>query len=288
MNGEPSSVAPAPGSEQEKLYWEVEKLKREVASLGRPWYRQFGALFGTVSAVVAVFGVLFQWQASSIKYEQATLKVERTQKEIAKLQEDELALRTRQSALEQRVKDLQERENRLRVTTEAMEQQLAAVKVSLATAQGEAPTNARLAGALKRGAAQLETLGQNAETLQTIAQPYTQEAPRGASSLLRGYTIGVYFRQGSAADAEVAERVVRYLAERRLGATVKKTARNEQFFVTVQPPEGNEVRYEEAGETEAAQALLAVLKDGNFSPPFRLRPVQNRTPYFLSLFVSSR
>jgi hypothetical protein len=66
----------------------------------------------------------------------------------------------------------------------------------------------------------------------------------------------------------------------------QKTPSSERFFATVQPPEGNELRYEEAGEAEVAKALLEVLNGGNFSPPFRLRPVQNRTPYFLSLFIA--
>ena len=158
---------------------------------------------------------------------------------------------------------------------------------TLAAAQSEAPANARLAGTLRRGEAQLEALGQNAQTLQTIAKPYSQDAARGGSPL-RGYTIGIYFRQGSSAESEMAERVARHLAEQRLGLTIKKTPSNERFFATVQPPEGNELRYEEAGETEAANSLLAVLKDGNFSPPFQLRPVQNRTPYFLSLFIAPR
>jgi len=283
MNGE---SAPS-GSEQEKRYWELEKLKTEVAALRRPWYRQVGTLVGAISAMVAIFSVFFQFQASSIKYEQAALKLEKTEKQIAELQERDKALRTEQDTLQQRVKDLQERENRLRVTTEAMEQQLASVRSTLAAAQSEAPANAKLAGTLQRGAAQLEALGQNAETLQTIAKPYSQEAVRGGSPL-RGYTIGIYFRQGSSAESEIAERVARHLAEQRLGATIKKTPSSERFFATVQPPEGNELRYEEAGEAELAKALLEALNGGNFSPPFRLRPVQNRTPYFLSLFIAPR
>jgi vacuolar-type H+-ATPase subunit I/STV1 len=293
MNGEhPSSATPS-ADDRRKQLWEVKKLKAEVAALGRPWYRQPGTLLGAVSALIAAFSFGLQSKLSSIQVERAELKLEKTQRDIEKTKTDAAELQRQNAELEERKKKTQkeadeqeERYKRLTETAKATEQQIAELTNKLDEARRTAAPNTKLAGDLEQTAAQLEVLSQNTETLRSIAARPLQEAPR-AETPLRGFTVRVYYRKGSTAEAEEADRIVRRLRQG-LGITIQTMGRDNRFFDAVLPPEGNEVRYEDPVESEAADALLAALASGGFTPPFKLRPVKSRTPYFLSIFVAFR
>jgi hypothetical protein len=105
-------------------------------------------------------------------------------------------------------------------------------------------------------------------------------------SALRGYKVGIYFIAGHETAVRRANDIAARLRNTP-GLTVQLYPRTQAFMAQVNPPKGDEIRYELTSEDErrAAEALNARAKELGLGP-FSLRTVGTPTPGFISIVLA--
>jgi hypothetical protein len=133
----------------------------------------------------------------------------------------------------------------------------------------------------------LARLQRQAGTTTSGTRPTTAAPPAASrpTNALRGYKVGIYFIDGhaeAASHARSLEAGLRKVPE----LTVQQYPRTQAFMVQVNPPRGDEIRYEGASgdERRAAEALRALAAEMGFGE-FALRTVVTPTPGFISIVL---
>ena len=177
--------------------------------------------------------------------------------------------------LQSRKAQLESQINALTQQAGTLKQQVSDLSGQRAQLQNQVQTSTEILARLNKAIAgsKDKSLTSKAETIQLSA--------------LAGYKIAIYYLADNAAAAAQANDLRAKLTEANCPAPIQIDPRPRSFFDNVQPPLDNEVRYEPDYENAQAQALMLLLSRIDPQTHFVLRPVGNRTPQFISIFLKS-
>jgi len=104
-------------------------------------------------------------------------------------------------------------------------------------------------------------------------------------SPLSAYKIGIYYPSHDPSSIPRVLRIEERLRDIGFNGIIQKYPSDPLFLQKVNPPIGLEVRFEPGIEDDAAEALLSILQTADTKGRWSKRPVANRTPSFISVFV---
>jgi hypothetical protein len=113
------------------------------------------------------------------------------------------------------------------------------------------------------------------------------EAKRQAENIspLSSYKIGIYYPSGNFSATPTALRIEESLREAGFNGIIQKYPSDPSFIQKVNAPVGLEIRFEPGIEDDAADALLSIVQTVDTKGRWSKRPVSNRTPGFISVFL---
>jgi hypothetical protein len=271
--------------EREKLRCEVDKLQLEVTQMRRP-LRQPTTLLAILVALLTSGVVGIQYQLNQIQAEQTKLEIAQLdgqrkslQQEVKSLAEQRDQVATQLADSQASVSSSQQRIAEAQVKVTALEERLRSEPARPALYEQVRDTSA----ALRLAAATSE---ETATSLDLARREIKDSRGPRASGLLGSFKVGIYYPLSDAAAKTFAEQVEGSLAGN--VSIVQLYPRDEQFFNNVNPPMGDEIRFEEPGELPAARELQTLLASRSPGQTFRFRAVGTRTPNFLSIFIDKR
>jgi hypothetical protein len=281
-----ADIQPLEGLQEEKLRLEVDKLRQEVVNLRRP-FRHPTTLTAILVAAATAAAAGFQFKLNEIRAERTRLEIETLDKARTSIQHE--------------VQDLDSQRAQLASEAAAGSTLLASVQQRLGDAQKQlvALETSLQTGGVTQG--QIQDVRDSVKALRTVAVTSQDsatsldltrrefEAPRRSrpTGILGPYKVGIYYLQHDSNAQTFAKQVQRALSKS--VSVVQYYARDESFFESVVPPEGDEIRFEEDAESSAAQELRGLLRSRLPDHEFRLQPVLAfPTPKFLSIFIDHR
>jgi hypothetical protein len=271
--------------EREKLRYEVDKLQIEVSQLRRP--------FRQPTTVAAIFLGLVTSGAAGIQYQLNQIQAENTKLEIAKLADEREKLSQEVKALGEQRALLDSQLSAGSAAVEAANRQLADVQQKLA-ALGEGLRSESVRPAvyeqLRNSADALRLAVATSEDAATSLDLTQREikASRGPrpSGLLGNFKVGIYYQVKDSAAKAFAEQIQGAVAGN--VSIAQLYPKDQAFFDSVNPPMGNEIRYEDPAELPAARELQTLLASRSPGDSFKFRSVGTKTPNFLSIFIDKR
>jgi len=121
---------------------------------------------------------------------------------------------------------------------------------------------------------------------QTLNQEISQQIDRINYNIdfgqLNNYKIGFYFFPES---EDIATKLKKYLQNQGFDGVIQLYPKNKDFFESVNPNKGYEIRYELAFEKNSAEKLKNILDKYDNGIDFKLRTVSSRTSGFISVFI---
>lgn len=182
----------SPYSTDEKLRWEVEKLKAEVKAQERSPYRNPSLLVAVFTAFLGLAGIWIQYVKSDMAYQLAEIKKEQTMLEIEKLNQqraetDQLLARAQQeleatlASYKEKERQYKELENALNQAKEALAAREQQGQASPAAAEAVKDASVMLRRASRSNQADAASSGTTLRRIKQLRSDVSKKAPRGDS-----------------------------------------------------------------------------------------------------------